>query len=385
MLNNMSKNNAFNFTKVAIDSIKTPTKPISYHDTKEKGLVIMVLPSDIKTFYLYKKIEGKPARIKIGRYPDLSIENARKEAQKMKSDIALGKNPQAEKRTLRQEILFQEMFHNFIEQYSKKHKKTWKEDKRVINRFCVNFFKKKVITITRQDIQKLHTKVGEESGQRQANVLIQILSSMFNRAIEWGWNGKNPCGGIKKFKEKSRDRFLQPDEIQRLIKVLNESQNELIRDYVYISLLTGVRKSDVLSMEWSEIDFINKKWRIPEQKNGEPQTIPLTDFACNILQERQKKKFNQFVFGSKLGTKGYLVEPKKGWQSILKKAEIQNLRIHDLRRTLGSLLACSGTSSHIISKALGHKSSKATDIYARLNLDPVREAVEKATKVFEIK
>ena len=65
--------------------------------------------------------------------------------------------------------------------------------------------------------------------------------------------------------------------------VLNESQNELIRDYVYISLLTGARKSDVLSMEWNEIDFTNKKWRIPEQKNGEPQTIPLTDFAITIL------------------------------------------------------------------------------------------------------
>lgn len=277
------------------------------------------------------------------------------------------------------------MFYEYIEKHAKLHKKTWKEDERVMNRFYVSLFKKKVITIIKQDIQKLYTKVGEESGQRQENVLIQILSSIFNRAIEWGWNSENPCKGIKKFKEKSRDRFLQPNEIQRLIKVLNESSNELIRDYVYISLLTGARRSNVLSMEWSEIDFANKKWRIPEQKNGESQTIPLTDFACDILQERKKSKFNQFVFGSKLGTKGYLVEPKKGWQSILKKADIQNLTIHDLRRTLGSLLASIGTSSHIISKALGHKSSKATDIYARMNLDPVREAVEKATKVFEVK
>ena len=87
----MSKDNAFHFTKAAIDGIKLPSKMISYHNTKENGLVIMVLPSGVKTFYLYKKVENKPIRMKIGRYPDLSIDNARKEAQKLKSDIALGK------------------------------------------------------------------------------------------------------------------------------------------------------------------------------------------------------------------------------------------------------------------------------------------------------
>jgi integrase len=243
----------------------------------------------------------------------------------------------------------------------------------------------KIKNITSIAMHNLQSSIANGSGNSMANKVFQILNTIFNKGMDWCIIDTNPCKGIKKFREKSRDRFLQPDEIQRLIKVLNESSNELIRDYVYISLLTGARKSDVLSMEWNEIDFVNKKWRIPEQKNGESQTIPLTDFACDILQNRKTKAFNEFVFGSKLGTKGYLVEPKKGWQSILKKAEIQNLTLHDLRRTLGSLLACSGTNSHIISKALGHKSSKASDIYARMNLDPVREAVEKATKVFEVK
>lgn len=379
----MSKDNAFNFTKVAIDSIKLLSKMISYHDTKENGLVIMVLPSGVKTFYLYKKVENKPIRMKIGRYPDLSIENARKEAQRLKSDIALGKNPQEEKKKFTNANIFQDLFEMYIERYAKIHKKTWKYDEKEINRLCVPIMNLKIKNITNANIQDLQMKISQNNGKTMANRILQLLSVVFNKGMDWGIIDTNPCKGIKKFREKSRDRFLQPDEIQRLIKVLNESSNELIRDYIYISLLTGARKSDVLSMEWSEIDFTNKKWRIPEQKNGESQTIPLTDFACDILQERQKKKFNDFVFGSKLGTKGYLVEPKKGYHTILKKAEIKNLKLHDLRRTLGSLLASIGTSSHIISKTLGHKSSKATDIYARMNLDPVREAVEKATKVFE--
>jgi integrase len=379
----MSKDNAFNFTKVAIDGIKLQEKPISYHDTKENGLVIMVLPSGVKTFYLYKKVENKPIRMKIGRYPDLSIENARKEAQRLKSDIALGKNPQTEKNKFTNANIFKDLFEMYIERYAKIHKKTWRYDEKEINRLCVPIMKLKIKNITNANIQDLQSKIAENNGKTMANRILQLLSVVFNKGMDWNIIEANPCKGIKKFREKSRDRFLQPDEIQRLIKVLNESSNELIRDYVYISLLTGARKSDVLSMEWNEIDFTNKKWRIPEQKNGESQTIPLTDFACDILQERKAKTFNQFVFGSKLGTKGYLVEPKKGYHTILKKAEITNLTLHDLRRTLGSLLASIGTSSHIISKTLGHKSSKATDIYARMNLDPVREAVEKATKVFK--
>jgi hypothetical protein len=133
----MSKDNAFNFTKVAIDSIKLPSKMTSYHDTKENGLVIMVLPSGVKTFYLYKKVENKPIRMKIGRYPDLSIENARKEAQKLKSDIALGKNPQTEKKKFVNVNTFEDLFKMYIERYAKIHKKTWKYDEKEINRLCV--------------------------------------------------------------------------------------------------------------------------------------------------------------------------------------------------------------------------------------------------------
>ena len=133
----MSKDNAFNFTKVAIDSVKLHEKAISCHDTKENGLIILVLPSGVRTFYLYKKVENKPIRIKIGRYPDLSIENARKEAQRLKSDIALGKNPQEEKKKFTNANIFKDLFEMYIERCAKIHKKTWKYDEREINRLCV--------------------------------------------------------------------------------------------------------------------------------------------------------------------------------------------------------------------------------------------------------
>ena len=257
----MSKYNAFNFTKVAIDGIKLQEKAISCHDTKENGLIIMVLPSGVKTFYLYKKVENKPVRIKIGRYPDLSIENARKEAQRLKSDIALGKNPQEEKKKFTNANIFQDLFEMYIERYAKIHKKTWKYDEKEINRLCVPIMNLKIKNITNANIQDLQTTISQNNGKTMSNRILQILSVVFNKGIDWDVIEKNPCKVIKKFREKSRDRFLQPDEIQRLVKVLNESSNELIRDYVYISLLTGARTSNVLEMQWSDIDFTNTKWR----------------------------------------------------------------------------------------------------------------------------
>jgi integrase len=202
------------------------------------------------------------------------------------------------------------------------------------------------------------------------------------------------------------------------------------RDYVLISLLTGARKSNVLSMRWNEINFENKTWRIPETKNGESLTVPLMEQAVEILLQRKKLNKdiagnnNLFVFPG-TGKEGHLADPKKPWKRICLNATIKlwqldnalsalfgtakiekgdsinqiykviiqlakkkkmelptglmDIRIHDLRRTLGSWQAATGATTAIIGKSLGHKSQQATAIYERLNIDPVRASVERAT------
>jgi integrase len=131
-------------------------------------------------------------------------------------------------------------------------------------------------------------------------------------------------------------------------------------------------------MRWNEINLKQGTWTIPETKNGESQIIPLSEQVLEILLNRLKEKENQWVFPSKLSKSGHLEEPKSAWKRILKRADIENLRVHDLRRTLGSWQASAGISSYIIGKSLGHKDAKSTAVYARLHLDPVREAVGKA-------
>lgn len=329
---------------------------------------------------LYRKIKGKPERITIGRFPEVTIEQARKQVDALNAKIANGINPNEEKRGIRSEMTLLDLFNQYIERYAKVHKKSWQVNTQQFKRYAKTWENRKLSSISKSHIQKLHAEIGATKGHYAANRLLALLHTMFNRAIDWGWDGANPAHGIKKFKEKSRDRFIQSDEMPKFFQALSEETSITTRDYILLSLLTGARRSNVLAMRWDEINFTRTTWTIPLTKNGESHTIPLVPAAVDILKIIQGKNTdnNPWVFPGS-GTTGHLVETKKPWKRILDKAGIKNLRIHDLRRSLGSWQAATGANLSIIGKTLAHKNVSTTAIYARLNIDPVRESMNKAT------
>ena len=376
-----------NFTKSVIEKLPIPKKGLSYYkDSKEKGLSLYITTNSVITFFVRKRIGGKDERIIIGNFPEISLENARKQALIIKSEAAQGINPNQQKNNLKQETTFGDLFAEYMERYSKKNKRSWKYDEREINKFLPHWFKRKISTINNQEIRLLHEKIGRENGLYQANRLLERIRAIYNKAIEWGYKGDNPTKNIKKFKEQSRDRFIQPDELPRFFQAIEEEPNETAQDYIYISIYTGARKANVLAMRWDEINFTSQEWRIPKTKNGEALTLPLIKEALDILKKRKKEieklelqAFQkEWIFPSLASKSGHLEEPKKAWKRILEKANIKDLRIHDIRRTLGSYQAITGASLPIIGKSLGHKSGQATQIYSRMNLDPVRQSFEKA-------
>ncbi|HUX79301.1 MAG TPA: tyrosine-type recombinase/integrase [Alphaproteobacteria bacterium] len=373
---------SFNFTKKSLDALSWPDKGkrLYVYDTRVRGLELMMTDQGTKSFKVYRKLNDKPVRVTLGKYPDMTIEQARNEAQKIITEMLKGKNPNDEKKKLRAETSFGELFSLFMERYSKRHKKTWKYDERDVPRFLGHLFQRKLSAITKQDIQAIHEKIGKENGLYQANRLLARIHIIYNKAIEWGWEGINPASGIKKFKEKSRDRFLHPDELPRFFESLDKEENDTIRDYIYVSLFTGVRKSNVLAMRWEEIHFERREWLVPETKNGEPLRVHLVDSVLDLLKVRLEKYGNRDWVFEGPGKTGHLMEPKMGWKRILERAGIKDLRLHDLRRTLGSWQAATGANSFMIGRTLGHKSSQSTAVYARLNIDPVRDSVEKATQ-----
>lgn len=373
--------NEINFTKANLEQLTAPTEGRLYvHDTKEPGLLVQITNSGRKTFQLYKKHLGKPVRVTIGQWPDWTIEQARKRAREIKVELSNGENPNDKLKQQRQEMTFDYLFKEYLERHAKVKKRTWKEDQRQYDQYLGQLASKRLSAITRKDIASLHSRIGKEA-KTAANRCLALLSSVFGRAIEFGlWEGLNPCLGVKKFPEQSRDRFLSADELSRFFVALEQEPNRTTRDFFLVALLTGARRANVLSMRWSDIDLKNQAWRIQETKNGIPQTVPLVGPVTEILQERRKTTSSIFVFPGRKSSSGHLEEPKRGWKRICKAAGIEGARIHDLRRTMGSWQAKTGASLPIIGKSLNHKSVSTTSIYARLDLDPVRTAMEKAAE-----
>lgn len=377
---------SYNFTKKLLDNIELPPKGkrLVIHDIAQPELALRVTDKGKKTFLVIKKHRGESIKITIGHYPIMTISQARKQTLVELATLAKGVNPNEEKKKLREETTLEELLYEYMERHSKKHKKSCKYDEKDIPRFFGVWFKRKISEISKQNIRAMHQKITEENGIYQANRMLARIRSMYNKAIEWGWNGINPAIGIHQNKEVKRDRFLQPMEFPKFFKALDEEQNVVAKNYIWMSLFTGARKSNVLAMRWDEIDFDLKMWRIPETKNGDPLNVPLITRAVEFLQSIERT--SEWVFPSSTSASGHLEDPKKAWKRILDRADIKNLRIHDIRRTMGSYQAITGASLPIIGKTLGHKSQTATQIYARLDYDPVRDSMETATeKIFEYK
>lgn len=374
-----------NFTKSYLEGLPPapPGKRVWYHDTKVPGLAIQVTATGTKTFYLYRWIDGKPEKLRLGAFPATTVEQARQVANKGLGEIALGNNPADSKRINRAEWTLQDLFDDYLERHAKPHKKSWKGDEAQFRRYLTSWVGRKLSKIKKAEVKALHVDVGEQHGHYAANRLLALLRAMFNYGIrERDLELSNPAVGITAFKEEDRKRRLMPDELPKFFEALAEEPNETIRDYVLLSLLTGGRRDNVLTMRWDEIHLDRTTWEIPggKFKNGEPQEIHLAPPAVAILGARRAQaSTSPWVFPGD-GATGHLVEPKKTWGRILERAGISDLRLHDLRRTLGSWQMDTGATLAIVGKTLGHQSQAATLIYARLSQDPVRKSVDTAVE-----
>ena len=419
--------NKFNFTKEALTGLRLPAlgERVIYLDAKTTGLQLRITAAGIKTFSVFRRIKGgQPERITLGRFPDLTVEQARKLAARVNAAIEEGSNPADVKRAHKGEPTLTGFFKEYGERHGQK-KRAWKDDQQRFRDYLESpLGTRKLSAITREMVGHILSDM-ERDGKAGATVnnVRALASGIFGKAIEWSYLANNPVKGIKTRKAVKRDRFIQADELPRFFASVGEEPNETIRDYFLLSLLTGARRANVLGMRWNQISLAEGIWRISETKNGTPQNVTLAPEALEILKARKETVEGAFVFPGE-GESKHLVEPKKGWQRIFDRDElkqlatqiqiaggkfavkegdfmadaldrarnaakklkidregcrINGLRIHDLRRTLGSWQAKQGASLAIIGKSLNHKSQQTTAIYARLDLDPVRASVNAAT------
>jgi hypothetical protein len=191
-----------NFTKTTLLELENPSKgKIRVYDTKEKGLGLYVTFSGHKSFFIKKRVHGQQKDIIIGPFPEMTVELARKAAQKIKLEIITGQDPTEKKEKAANEKTFGEAFQMFMERHARIENKTWKEIEGIINKFLSHWFQRKLSSIAKSEVQALHDCVCRENGKYRANKVLAWFSAIHHKMIGWGWEGSNPAADIKKFKE----------------------------------------------------------------------------------------------------------------------------------------------------------------------------------------
>ena len=371
----------FSFTQKRLADLPTPrTGRETYRDLKTPGLCIRVSSTGHKAAYLSRKVKGRHVKLKLGTWPEDfgTVKALRDAAEGALADLD---SLATQRRQARLEATLGDVWLRW-EEYMQGHKKpkSQSEDRRQYQTFLAKWAKRPLSEIARSDVAGLHGRLGSTRGKYTANRLLALLSAMFNEARRSGMlDGENPCGGVRRFKEESRDRWLDGEELRGFFTALNE-EGPLLRDYFMLLLLTGARKMNLATMRWEQLDVERGLWRIPNTKGGLPQVVPLVEPAMMILLRRQDEANGDgWVFPGR-SRQGHIAPSNRKWQRICERAGLRDCRLHDLRRTLGSWMTTGGTSLPIVGSALGHRSLQATAVYARLSTDPAREAVDKATQ-----
>lgn len=239
--------------------------------------------------------------------------------------------------------------------------------------------------LRRRDVREMHRRI---AAPYEANRTLALLRAAINHALaEGGWKaselaeGENPATRIEMNHEKTRREWVRPDELPTLVEAINAEDDVWLRAFFRMILYTGARKSELLELTWDDVDLKAGTITFRETKNREDHVLPLAAEAVKLLKALPRTLGNPYVFCGHV--KGQpIVNPYKPWKRILARAGItRRVTIHDLRRTVGSLLATQGHSTQQIAKLLNHKSAITAKVYAEIADQAKRDMVDVVAKI----
>jgi integrase len=332
----------FVFSKTAIEALVSPSgKRVFHADAKVRGLQLIVQSSGHRSFYLYRKIRGRPERLLLGRYPDLSIEAARRMAEQLNARIAEGHDPSDERRREKTQETFGDLYTLYMDRHAKIRKRSWKSDEALWRLYLQPLAHLRLGELKRRHFAELHAEISK-TRPTVANRVLALASSIFGRAFEWGiWENTNPCKGVRANREVPRARFLKGNELRRFLSAVDAEPCETSRDLILIALLTGARQGNVVKMRWEELDLEEAEWIIPSEKHksGDAQIVPLAPEAVAILRRRFATTSSPWVFPALRAdnANGFFRGIPNAWRRILLRTEaiglaemIANRRVVDV-------------------------------------------------------
>ncbi len=387
-------------TKRTVDAAKAGERDAFIWDAELKGFGLKVTPAGNRIYIVQYRTGGRGSptrRFTIGKHgAPWTPDKARTEAKRILGGVAEGKDPQTLKATEKAAMTVKELCKLYLAEgcETKKASTIATDEGRIERHIKPLLGRKRVKDLTSNDIRRFMAdvakgktaamvKTGEHGlaritgGKGTATRTVGLLGGILSFAIAEGVRSDNPARGVKRYPDKKGERFLSVAEMAKLGDELNKSEKTepLAVPAIRLLILTGCRKTEILSLKWSEVDFELGCLRLADSKTGQ-KIVMLGAPALQVFANLSRQEGSDYVFPAMKGD-GHYVGLPKAWLRIRKKAGFEDVRIHDLRHSFASVGANAGMGLQIIGKLLGHADPKTTARYAHIADDPVKAAADR--------
>ena len=339
-------------TRRAVEALKANGADTVYWDGELTGFGVRVRKSGRKNYVLQTRVRGKLRWFTIGQHGRITADEARAgSAGDPGPRRRMGIDPRDADAKQKAEPAMADLGRRFLDEYVPVHCKpsTQGEYRRSVKLFIDPAIgEMRISAVERKDIAKLHFDLRDKP--YQANRTLGVLSKMFSLAEIWGLrpDGSNPCRHVKRYKERKRERFLSPEETERLGEVLREAESEMPSAVAAfrLLLLTGCRLSEIQFLRWEYVkdDCIE----LPDAKTG-GRVVPLGPEARAVLADLPREDGNPWVIAGKVPG-SHITDLQKPWRRIRERAGLEDVRIHDLRHSYASRALALGESLTMIGK-----------------------------------
>lgn len=356
------------------------TKDTRYEVLEGLGFGVRVFPGGGKSFFFVYQFQGKNQRLTLGKFPEMTLAEARRKHAEARSMIEKGFNPvkvdQVAKREESESPTIVHLSDEYIEKWAKPRKRSWDEDQRILFKDVIPAWgDMKAKNVTRRDVITLLDRIVERGSPISANRTLAVIRRMFNFGVERSMLEITPCMGVRApSQENQRDRMLTETEIKAFWNGLPQSKMDPGTKLAFkLILITGQRAGEVVNAQWSEIDQAGGWWSIPAEKakNKLQHRIPLSRFAMDELTKiKELSGESSWLFPSPRGDNP-IDETSLGhaMRKNLLLFGIENFTPHDLRRTAASHMTGMGIPRLVVSKILNHVESGITAVYDRHSYD----------------
>ena len=372
------------FTDRSIAALKPKAARYEIWEASRTGLGVRVSPAGRRSWIYMYRFEGRPRRMTLGTYPQLSLANARvlhaKAREKKERGIDPGTLHVERRRAERHAETIADLIDEYLEKYARPNKRTAAADERALGKEVLPLWgRQKAASITRRDVIRLLDGIVERGSPIMANRLLEIIRRMFAFAVKRDILDSSPCVMVEPpAKETPRDRVLSPDEIKAFWTGLEKARiSDPTRLALKFMLATGQRRGEIVGAPWSEFDLDAGAWEIPavRTKTGRAHRVPLSNLALDLLSEiRRDGNGSEWLFPSPRGGRpmasaavSHAVRNNLDWFGVTQ------FTPHDLRRTCASGLAELGIDRLIVGKILGHADRSITGVYDRYGYWPEKK------------